>query len=83
MNNAQAVCLGQQNLSDSIHIDTYKTADSTMGDVAEFVEFLDPYIAVVGFVTGFIKLFLPSDTDKILAELDKIEKQIDFLQQDM
>ena len=54
-----------------------------MGDVAEFVEFLDPYIAVVGFITGFINLFRPSDTDLIMAELDKIEKQIEFLQQDM
>ena len=44
----------------------------------------DPVFAVLGFVSGFAKLFQANQQYKeILSQLNVIEQQIDFLQQDM
>lgn len=62
----------------------YKTAAEVSASVAEFVELVDPFVAVLGYVTSFVKIFKPNPQYKeILRQLDIIEKQIDFLQQDM
>lgn len=55
-----------------------------MAGVTAFVEVVDPFVSVLGYVTSFIGIFKPNPEYKeILKQLDIIEKQIDFLQHDM
>jgi len=51
-----------------------------MEDIAYIIE-EDPVFAVLGFVTSKVKSWFGNNQFKqILEELEKIEKQIDFLQ---
>lgn len=57
-------------LSSAIEVtdSAFKTADAVI-DGIELCEAADPIFAVLGFVTSFVKLFTPSETDILLQEL--------------
>jgi hypothetical protein len=55
-----------------------------MGGVDSFLDDLDAYTAVVGYVMSIGKIFKKhAEFKEIMNELKQIEAQIDFLQQDM
>lgn len=56
------------------------SAGTVILDVKKIME-EDPYFAVLGLVCSMVKFFSGnSEFDELMAELFKIEQQIDFLQ---
>lgn len=57
-------------LSNAIQVtqNALKTADAVVFGIELCLE-TDPFFAVLGFVTSFVKLFTPSETDILLQAL--------------
>lgn len=86
MNNALLGAQHQNTLSTSIPLTSsvLGTAPTTSNAIVEFAEFADPYLAVLGMVSGLWNLFFGEDEyAEILDMLNSIQNQIMFLQADM
>jgi len=53
-----------------------------MGAMGKF-EKISPYLSIGGSVLSFFNIFEPSDLEILLDAIEKISKQIAYLQQDM